>query len=134
MKGCVPVSTFSSPDVDGGSSLSLCEALTQLLCWHMPLEVRWGETGHDACSEESTVHVLSQCWRSAWSPLCILVTGEQLSSGVRYQTECITSSAPRAQDRELTVKLYPLHPSSYLGTCQNSFQTVQNDFVLLISF
>lgn len=48
VKGCVPVSTFSSPDVDGGSSLSLCEALTQLFWWHMPLEVRLGETGHEA--------------------------------------------------------------------------------------
>lgn len=103
VKGCVPVSAISSPSADGGLSLSLCEALTQLLFWAMPLEAWWGETSHEACSEESTAHLL-QWWRSTWSSFWFLVAGEQLLSGVWCQTECLTSFAPRAQDRELMVK------------------------------
>lgn len=112
VKNSIPVSTICSPGVAGGSSLSLYEALTQLLCWAMPLEACWGYTSHEARLEESTACIFLQCWRSIWSPLCVLVAGELLSSGVQYQTDYITISAPRAQHRKLMVKLYPLHPST----------------------
>lgn len=62
VKGCLLVSIISSPNVDGESRFSLYEALTQLLCWALPLGAQWGETSHEACPEESTAHVFSPDW------------------------------------------------------------------------
>ena len=106
VKGCVSVSTVSFPYVDGGGRASASVKLSfsfpagscLYMCGWERIAMKHARRRAQCVfcrSDKGALRVLS---------FCIFLAGEQLSSEVQYQTECITSSATRTQDRELKGK------------------------------